>query len=62
MRLRSILIVPLLMILRLALFAQAAPAATEPVTWYRVTRVVDGDTFWVDDGSCTRTEDQADRR
>jgi micrococcal nuclease len=51
MRLRSILIVPLLMMLHLALFAQAAPADTEPVTWYRVTRVVDGDTFWADDGS-----------
>lgn len=40
-----------LMVLHLAMLAQAAPAATEPVTWYRVMRVVDGDTFWVDDGS-----------
>ncbi|MRR20229.1 nuclease [bacterium] len=53
MRLRSILTVPLLMILHLAMSAQAAPSGREAVTWYPVTRVVDGDTFWVDDGSET---------
>ena len=26
-------------------------ASTEPEVWFTVTRVVDGDTFWVDDGS-----------
>ena len=26
-------------------------ASTEPEGWFTVTRVVDGDTFWVDDGS-----------
>ncbi|HHU98500.1 MAG: thermonuclease family protein [Bacteroidales bacterium] len=26
-------------------------ASSEPEVWFTVTRVVDGDTFWVDDGS-----------
>lgn len=34
-----------------AMLAQGPPAGREAVTWYPVTRVVDGDTFWVDDGS-----------
>jgi len=31
--------------------AQPSKAEKESYTWYRVTRIVDGDTFWIDDGS-----------
>jgi len=31
--------------------AQPSKAEKESYIWYRVTRIVDGDTFWVDDGS-----------
>jgi len=39
----------LLPLLPLIMSGQAA--STEPEVWFTVTRVVDGDTFWVDDGS-----------
>lgn len=39
----------LLFILPVVMAGQAA--STEPEEWLAVTRVVDGDTFWVDDGS-----------
>jgi|ADurb_Leu_02_Slu_FD_contig_71_316653_length_2523_multi_3_in_0_out_0_2 micrococcal nuclease len=39
----------LLLLLPLVMSGQAA--SSEPEVWFTVTRVVDGDTFWVDDGS-----------
>jgi micrococcal nuclease len=39
----------LLFILPVVMSGQAA--SSEPEGWFTVTRVVDGDTFWVDDGS-----------
>jgi len=43
----------LLTLLCLTLVASAQPSKAEKDSyiWYRVTRIVDGDTFWVDDGS-----------
>lgn len=31
--------------------AQPSKAGKDSYIWYRVTRIVDGDTFWIDDGS-----------
>jgi len=31
--------------------AQPSKAGKDSNIWYRVTRIVDGDTFWIDDGS-----------
>jgi len=31
--------------------AQPSKAGKDAYIWYRVTRIVDGDTFWIDDGS-----------
>lgn len=41
----------LLMVFKPAACCQTTPAKHFGETWYPVTRVVDGDTFWVDDGS-----------
>lgn len=32
-------------------FAQPSKAGKDSYIWYPVTRIVDGDTFWIDDGS-----------
>lgn len=47
---RSIILV-LLFLLPGIVKAQEVESTAGVVTWYSVTRVVDGDTFWVDDGS-----------
>jgi micrococcal nuclease len=47
---RKVLLLPLLC-LALTASAQPSKAAKESYTWYPVTRIVDGDTFWIDDGS-----------
>jgi len=41
----------LLILIPLAVTAQTDGMEADPETWFAVTRVVDGDTFWVDDGS-----------
>ncbi len=48
---KTILLLTLLAALLPAVSGQTAPAEHAGVTWYTVIRVVDGDTFWVDDGS-----------
>jgi len=48
---KTILLLTLLAPLLSAVSGQTAPVEHDGVTWYNVTRVVDGDTFWVDNGS-----------
>ena len=48
---KNTLLLTILAVLQPAVSAQTAPAAHAGVTWYTVTRVVDGDTFWINDGS-----------
>ena len=48
---RTIVFLILIAILLTGVCGQSAPSAHAGVTWYTVTRVVDGDTFWIDDGS-----------
>ncbi|MBE0673771.1 MAG: thermonuclease family protein [Bacteroidales bacterium] len=48
---KIILLITLLAALQPAASGQTFPAEHDGVTWYTVTRVVDGDTFWIDDGS-----------
>jgi micrococcal nuclease len=48
---KTILLLTILSLLLPLASGQTDPAKHVGVTWYTVTRVVDGDTFWVDDGS-----------
>ncbi len=48
---KTILFLTILAALPPAVSGQTAPEEHTGVTWYTVTRVVDGDTFWIDDGS-----------
>lgn len=48
---KTILLLTILAALQPAVSGQTAPSEDAGVTWYTVTRVVDGDTFWIDDGS-----------
>lgn len=48
---KTIQLLSILAVLQPAVFGQTPTAEQVGVTWYTVTRVVDGDTFWVDDGS-----------
>lgn len=51
MHCRFPLLITVIALMEMTAAAQAAHSGAEEVTWYTVTRVVDGDTFWVDDGS-----------
>ncbi len=48
---KTILFLTILTALQPAVSGQTTPVEHAGVTWYTVTRVVDGDTFWIDDGS-----------
>lgn len=48
---KTTLLLTILAVLHLSACGQTAPVEHAGVTWYPVTRVVDGDTFWVDDDS-----------
>jgi micrococcal nuclease len=48
---KTILLFTLLSAMQPSASGQTAPEEHAGVTWYYVTRVVDGDTFWIDDGS-----------
>ncbi len=48
---KNILLLIILSLLLPGVSGQTAPEEHTGVTWYTVTRVVDGDTFWIDDGS-----------
>ncbi len=41
----------LLLLSAFSAVAQPSKAGKDSYIWYRVTRIVDGDTFWIDDGS-----------
>jgi endonuclease YncB( thermonuclease family) len=45
------LLLTLLLLLPLVAATQSSGTAAELPVYYQVTRVVDGDTFWIDDGS-----------
>jgi micrococcal nuclease len=51
MHCRFPLLITVIALMEMTAAAQAAPSGAEEVTWYTVTRVVDGDTFWVENGS-----------
>jgi len=48
---RTIVFLILITVLLTRVCGQSTPSADSGMTQYTVTRVVDGDTFWVDDGS-----------
>ncbi len=48
---KGILLLAILAALQPACYGQTASAEHSGVIWYTVTRVVDGDTFWIDDDS-----------
>lgn len=48
---KSILLLTILAVLQFPACGQTSPVEHAGVAWYTVTRVVDGDTFWADDGS-----------
>lgn len=50
---KTIFLLAILAALQPAASGQTADAEHARETWYTVTRVVDGDTFWIDDGSET---------
>ena len=51
MHFRLTLLITVIALMEMTAAAQAAATGADGVTWHTVTRVVDGDTFWVDDGS-----------
>ncbi len=51
LRKKTTLLLTILAALLPAVSGQTAPAEHAGATWYTVTRVVDGDTFWIDDDS-----------
>jgi micrococcal nuclease len=51
LRKKTILLLTILTVLQPATSGQTAPAKLDGVTWHTVTRVIDGDTFRIDDGT-----------